>query len=71
MNIQNKKVIVTGGSDGYGKGIASVLKKAGAEVFITGRNSTKLEKTAAELGVKFIIADVTSPADWDISLPSR
>ena len=65
MNIQNKKVIVTGGSDGYGKGIASVLKKAGAEVFITGRNAAKLEKTAAELGVEFIVADVTSSADWD------
>lgn len=65
MQLKNAKVLVTGGSDGYGRGIATVLKNAGAEVWITGRNAAKLEKTAQELGVRTIQADASSGADWD------
>lgn len=65
MQLKNAKVLVTGGSDGYGRGIAAVLKNAGAEVWITGRNAAKLEKTAQELGVRIIQADASSGADWD------
>ncbi len=65
MNLKNKKIIVTGGSEGYGRGIAKVLKEAGAEVWITGRNPQKLKKTADELQVHAVQADASSPADWD------
>lgn len=65
MQLKNAKVLVTGGSDGYGRGITAVLKNAGAEVWITGRNAAKLEKTAQELGVRTIQADASSGADWD------
>ena len=65
MQLKNAKVLVTGGSDGYGRGIAAVLKKAGAEVWITRRNVEKLEKAAEELGVRTIQADASSGADWD------
>lgn len=65
MSLTAKKVLVTGGGSGYGKGIASVLKNCGAEVWITGRNEEKLQRTAAELGVNFRRADAASPADWD------
>lgn len=65
MQLKNAKVLVTGGSDGYGRGIAAVLKKAGAELWITGRNVEKLEKAAEELGVRTIQADASSGADWD------
>ncbi len=65
MQLKNAKVLVTGGSDGYGRGIAAVLKKADAEVWITGRNVEKLEKAAEELGVRTIQADASSGADWD------
>lgn len=65
MQLKNAKVLITGGSDGYGRGIAAVLKKAGAEVWITGRNVEKLEKAAEELGVRTIQADASSGADWD------
>ena len=65
MKIAGANVIVTGGSDGYGKGIAKVLKEAGARVWITGRNEEKLAKTAVELGVDSLVADVTKPEDWD------
>lgn len=65
MQMKNKIVLVTGGSKGYGAGIAEVMKQAGAKVWITGREQKALDATAKRLGVKAIRADVTSPADWD------
>ncbi len=57
--------IVTGGSRGYGTGIAQALQARGARVWITGRDDEALQTTAAGLGVAPFRADVTSPADWD------
>ena len=65
MDVSGKKVIVTGGTGGYGRGIAAAFKGAGAEVWITGRNIKALEETADQLDVRFIAADAVSPADWD------
>lgn len=65
MKLNGRKVLVTGGGSGYGMGIAKICKQAGADVWITGRNSAKLEKTAAELGVNAICADATKGEDWD------
>jgi len=57
--------VVTGGSKGYGAGIAEALRQAGAEVWITGRDQAALDATAKRLGVHAVRADVTCPADWD------
>ena len=65
MDPKGKKVIVTGGAGGYGKGIAEAFRKAGAEVWITGRNERKLAAAAEELGVHAVLADITSGKDWD------
>lgn len=65
MELKNKRILVTGGGSGYGKGIAAVLARAGAEVWITGRNAGKLEAAAAETGVRYAVADVTKGGDWD------
>jgi NAD(P)-dependent dehydrogenase (short-subunit alcohol dehydrogenase family) len=65
MTMKDKIVLVTGGSKGYGAGIAEVLNTAGAQVWITGREQAALDATAQRLGVRAIQADVTSPADWD------
>lgn len=65
MEIRNSRIIITGGSTGYGYGMAEVLKAAGAEIWITGRNPEKLAKAAAELQVHSIQADACSGADWD------
>ena len=65
MDLNGKKTLVTGGGSGYGKGIAGVLKQAGADVWITGRNQEKLAKAAAEIGVRTICADASKGADWD------
>ncbi len=57
--------IVTGGSAGYGVGIAEVFRDDGIEVYITGRDQGKLDRTASRLGVRPVRADVTEPDDWD------
>ena len=63
--VKDAVAIVTGGSKGYGAGIAGVLKDNGARVWITGRNRNALEATANRLGVKSVAADVASSSDWD------
>lgn len=64
-NIQNKVAVVTGASEGIGKGIARALAAAGANVAILARSQDKLDATAAELqgNVKGFSADLTSAGD--------
>jgi NAD(P)-dependent dehydrogenase (short-subunit alcohol dehydrogenase family) len=47
--LSEKKVLVVGGSKGIGKNIALAFASLGAEVVITGRNETDLERTTEEL----------------------
>lgn len=65
MNLKGKNAIVTGGGSGYGLGIAKALAKAGANVWITGRNADKLAAAAREAGATAFVADAAAPADWD------
>ena len=65
VDLTGKTAIVTGGSKGYGYGIAGALKAKGAEVWITSRNEGELKKAGEELGVNYQVADVTKPGDWD------
>ena len=73
-SIAGRAVVVTGGSRGIGKGIASVFARNGARVLITGRNSDVARAAADELGaraasgglageVSFVQADVASRED--------
>ncbi|XP_053610367.1 uncharacterized oxidoreductase MexAM1_META1p0182-like [Plodia interpunctella] len=68
MNLENKVVIVTGGSSGIGAAIAKLFIKEGAKVAIVGRNENKLRAVTAEcekLGSKplVITADVSKDAE--------
>jgi 2-deoxy-D-gluconate 3-dehydrogenase len=49
FSLKGKSGIVTGGGSGIGKGMATGLVQAGAEVVISGRNLKKLESAAEEL----------------------
>ncbi|CAL9653199.1 glucose 1-dehydrogenase [Streptomyces sp. enrichment culture] len=62
--LQDKVVIVTGGSGGLGAAMAACLVRDGAKVVITGRDSEAGEKTATETGSVFLRHDVTSEDDW-------
>lgn len=64
-DLSGKVAIVTGGSKGYGSGIAQSLQRKGVRVWITGREESALAATAGRLGVSWLQADVISPTDWD------
>ncbi|GGE78588.1 3-oxoacyl-ACP reductase FabG [Stappia taiwanensis] len=63
-SIKGKSVIVTGGSKGIGRGIASVFARQGARVTLAARGEEALKNAAAEIGgeVRYEVCDV---ADWD------
>src|SRR3989442_15038242 len=47
--LAGRVALVTGASQGVGRGIACVLGDAGATVYFTGRNPAALESVAAEI----------------------
>jgi dehydrogenase/reductase SDR family member 7B len=47
--MQNKVVIITGGTSGIGKALAIEFGLKGSKIVITGRNKQNLEETSAEL----------------------
>jgi dehydrogenase/reductase SDR family member 7B len=66
--MNNKVVIITGGSSGIGKGCAEIFGMAGAKIVITGRNEKNLAEAALQLQQKNIdvlavIADVSNEKD--------
>lgn len=63
MRLQGSKVLVTGGSSGIGLATARLLKEAGAQVAVTGRDAAKLDAAAKEHGLLAVRADVSVPAD--------
>ncbi len=63
--LTNQIAVVTGGSRGYGRGIATMLIMAGAKVWITGRDQAALRSTADQIGAQMVVADVAAAADWD------
>jgi 3-oxoacyl-[acyl-carrier protein] reductase len=64
-SIAGRAVVVTGGTRGIGKGIASVFARNGARILITGRDSDAARAAADELPgeVSFVQADVASRED--------
>ncbi len=64
-SIAGRSVVVTGGSRGIGKGIASVFAKAGARVLITGRDEAAAKAAAEETGASYLVADVARKADCE------
>jgi len=63
MNIKDSTFLVTGGSAGIGKATAKLLIEKGGKVAITGRDKSKLEKVAKEIGAFPIHADVAVESD--------
>src|SRR6201993_5176140 len=70
-SIAGRAVVVTGGTRGIGKGIASVFARNGAKVLITGRDAEAARGAAEDLQaavgepgeVSYVLADVSSRED--------
>ena len=60
MNLENKKIIITGATGGIGNSIVKRLRDAGAKILATGTRIEKLE----ELKSKFKNTDILK---FDIS----
>jgi NAD(P)-dependent dehydrogenase (short-subunit alcohol dehydrogenase family) len=59
MKLDDKVVLITGGSRGIGKAISELFVAEGAHVIITSKNLKKLERTAKEIGCSFFVqADI-------------
>lgn len=65
--LKGKVAVITGGGSGVGKATAALFRKAGANVVIAGRDKTKLQAAADELGgephVIAVPTDVTSATE--------
>jgi NAD(P)-dependent dehydrogenase (short-subunit alcohol dehydrogenase family) len=60
--LDDKVVLVNGGSQGVGAAIVRAAVREGAEVVFTGRRTEVGEKLAAETGARFVRADLSDPA---------
>lgn len=62
MDLKLAQVLITGGSEGIGYGLAGRFLAAGSKVMVTGRNASKLEKAAGELpGLQTYVNDIRDP----------
>lgn len=61
FDVSDKVAVVTGGSRGIGRMIASAYASAGATVYVSSRKADELQATAGEIGATAIPADLSTP----------
>ncbi len=66
FSVQDRIVLVSGGSRGIGRALAKGLAERGARVMISGRDAATLQQTAHEIStgphlVEFVVCDVAQP----------
>ncbi|KAL4908747.1 hypothetical protein BDW74DRAFT_187301 [Aspergillus multicolor] len=66
--LKGKVAIVTGAGSGFGQGIANKFVEEGAKVIVADISEYNGQAVAAELGCKFIYADVTRRESWEALL---
>ncbi|MBX9814979.1 MAG: short-chain dehydrogenase [Proteobacteria bacterium SG_bin5] len=64
MELEGKRALITGGTDGIGLALARALRGRGAEVMVCGRDPAKLGMARAE-GFEAVAADLSSGAGRD------
>jgi 3-oxoacyl-[acyl-carrier protein] reductase len=62
MNLEGKRALVTGGSEGIGRSIAEALIERGSRVAVTGRRQEILDATAKKIGAYAVCGDVSVEA---------
>jgi NAD(P)-dependent dehydrogenase (short-subunit alcohol dehydrogenase family) len=63
-SVSGKVALITGGADGIGLAIASLLSREGAEVILADVNDAKGEAEAKNLGGEYINLNVADEASW-------
>ena len=65
--LSGKVAIITGAARGMGASHAKIFAREGAKIVMTDLREDAGSELAAEIGsdCRFILQDVTSPADWD------
>ncbi len=63
MRLEGQKVLITGGSAGIGLALARLFLQAGCQVAICGRDRTRLETAARDVGASPIRADLADRGD--------
>src|ERR1700686_546071 len=71
LKLRGKTALVTGGSEGIGKGIALALAKEGVDVAICARRKEPLERAAAEISKAPRPKIVAIPADLSKDAATR
>ncbi|MFC4948470.1 SDR family oxidoreductase [Pseudonocardia sp. GCM10023141] len=66
--LDDRVVLVSGGTQGVGAGVARAAVREGATVAITGRRREIGEKAAADIGAFFVAADVADVAQAQASV---
>lgn len=67
--VNGKKVLITGGTSGLGRGCALAFASQGAEVHVFGRNKEKAEALAAQ-GISYTLLDVAKTGEVDHGVES-
>lgn len=63
LGLTGRRALITAGSKGLGRACAAALAEEGANVFISSRGESALEKTAHEIGAAGqLAADISDPA---------
>lgn len=68
--LSGKTIVITGGTDGIGRGCALAATREGAKVVVTGRNEERgrlTEQIVRQQGgtIRYVQQDVTDEAGWD------
>ena len=68
LNLNGKRAIICGSTDGIGKATAILMADLGAEVILLARDQYKLDNTLDELSTKNSQRHSTICADFNLSL---
>lgn len=63
MKLDGAIILITGGNSGLGKSMTKNLIEKGSKVIITGRDQSKTEAVAKDLGCDYFHADVSNDED--------
>lgn len=69
MELQNKNVVITGGSRGIGEHMARKFAAEGAHVLLAARSEPELQRVADSIGGEYLVLDLLVEAQVDGFVP--